>query len=84
MDMVLHGISESFSSAMHILKFLELRSFEKEAAEVQGRTFVVQYNCCDLQKPKAYVYATCVAFGAGVFLAYLQRAAQAANRSGTS
>ena len=38
MDMVLHGISESFSSAMHILKFLELRSFEKEAAEVQGRT----------------------------------------------
>ena len=38
MDMVLHGISESFSSAMHILKFLEMRSFEKEAAEVQGRT----------------------------------------------
>ena len=23
---------------MHILKFLEMRSFEKEAAEVQGRT----------------------------------------------
>ena len=39
MDM--HGISESFSSAMHILKFLEMRSFEKEAAEVQGRTLYI-------------------------------------------
>ena len=83
MDM--HGISESFSSAMHILKFLEMRSFEKEAAEVQGRTlYIITVVTFRNQKRMYSVYATCVAFGAGVFLAYLRRAAQAANRSGTS